>query len=186
MAFEANAKHIEGFALEPVGRGPYAGNAGHRLIFSGVSFDAQTRVVLEGIEIQYDVESLFALRPVHRREVRKECEFFNITRVFGNLLEERAIHYEDGLLAVFPGLADGLAEARFVTLHQVVIEGNRRERRRFRWRRSGRLRRRGSCRSGWLGRRRRLITGGGYRRLLVLRVVGHLSGVQRTARSLPA
>ncbi len=174
MAGKFNAEHVVHFALQPVGRGPDAHHAGRGFAIADLRLDAQALPLGERIKDQHHVKALLALGPIHRRQIGEQVELLLVARVLRDFQQLIGRDDQDGLLAVSPGFANGLAEAGSVALHQFVVQRDgaflRRRRRRFR-RRGGRGR---LCNSGRTTRAFSSLGRGG--RLLFFRFVGHESG----------
>ena len=174
MAGKVDAEHVVHFALQPVGRRPDAHHARRGFALAHLRLDPQPLLLGERIEVQHHVKALLALGPIHRRQIGQQVELLFVPRVLRDLQQLIGRHHQDGLLAVRPGLAKGLAEARAVALHQFIVQRDgaflRRRRRRLR-RRGGRGRLRGQradsprLQQPWAGWR-----------LLFFRSVGHESG----------
>src|SRR6202158_5569190 len=120
-------------------------------------FQSQPRIVREGIQVQNDVKSPLALRPIHRCEVAKKIELFIVTSKFRNFLESPALHDKNRLFAIFPSRAQAVSESGPIALYELVVERNRRNcRGLWGWRRSRflwgtRCGRRGVCRGRGAG-----------------------------------
>ena len=183
MAGEDNAKHVKRLALQPIRRGPNASDARNFFAIAGVSLHAQTLVLCKGIKVEHHVEALLALRPVHRRQVGEQVEFFFIAQIERNLRQPPAFHRQDRLFAVLNGFHQRTAELRAHAPNQFIVQRRLQLHRRLRWRRRGRLRRRSARWRSHCGFGRRsgrgcrtargLVARGHAGRLLFLGFVGH-------------
>src|SRR6516162_2465445 len=153
---KSDTEHVEDFALQPVGGGPEFHETGGALRFGDGNFEAQARVVGEGIKNGDQVETLIAARPVDGGVVLEKIEFFFVAGIAGDIGELGEVDDQIRLLAVFEGIEDSSAKALAVTLGQVILERDLDGRRRFgRWR-SG-------LRCAWRSRRGSIFGRGGLR-----------------------
>ena len=126
MPFEDDPEHVVHFALQPVGRGPDALHAGHRLVLADVRLHAQPLILLERIEVQHQVESLLALGPIHRRQIAQPVELFFVAAVDARSpAVARRATTRMACLRSSPGFANRVAESLLVPLHQIIIERDR-------------------------------------------------------------
>ena len=173
MAVETNPEHVVNFALQPIRHRPHRNGCAHRLVFAQVRLQPQPFVLREGIKIRHQIESLLALRPIHRGEIGEIIEFLFVAAVFRDFQPLCRGNQHDCLLAVERRFNDRRAKSRLQSLHQLVIERQGLRccfLRRWRWlwhrrrgRRTGSSRR--SSRSSRFGRRWRAShrSGGGRR-----------------------
>ncbi len=123
--FKNHAEHVVHFALHPVRRGPDALHAGHALVRAGMHLQAQPLILFQRIHVQHDVEPLLALRPIDGREVAQPVKFLIVPAVDRNFGKQFARDDQNGLFAIRPGFQDGRPEFLLVSLHEIVIEGDR-------------------------------------------------------------
>src|ERR1700690_2259467 len=100
MPVKPNSEHVKNFALEPVCYRPDGNYRARLLVFAEMRFQTQPLVLREGIEIRDEIESLLALRPIHRGEVCQIIEFLVIAAIFRNIEPLRSRDENDGLLAI--------------------------------------------------------------------------------------
>src|SRR5215831_10965070 len=92
MSSKNDPKHVERFALQPIGCRPNLGNARDRLAIASPSLHPQALILCEGIKVEHQVEALFALGPIHCRQVGKQVEPFFITQVPCDIPQPPAFH----------------------------------------------------------------------------------------------
>ena len=106
-----DAVEVEGFALEPVGAGKHLDDRLNRRGFVGLDLHADTHVVLRRKQVIDDVETLFAARPVDRRDVDDVPE--QATRI----VAQKAHHRHD--------VARLGVHRQFVMRDRIALDGRR-------------------------------------------------------------
>src|SRR3954462_8638029 len=115
MPIEANAEHVEDFALQPVGRGPDIDGAWNTLAFGDHSFYANALVAVIGIKNPKNVELLFTLGIVNGSNIHTICKAFFVFQNSEDIRDDRRIHHE----IVLPQVSAGLADARSVAFVEI-------------------------------------------------------------------
>src|SRR5215472_1488093 len=183
MSSKNDPKHVKRFALQPIGGRPNSGNARDRFAIASPSLHPQALILCEGIKVEHHVKALFALGPIHGRQVGKQVELFFVTQVLCDIPQPPAFHDHNRLLAVFDRFYQRRSKLGANPPDQLIVQRRLQLHGRFRWRRHGRFRRcssRRCCggglrwRSGWgSGAARGLVARGHAGRLLFLGFVGH-------------
>src|SRR5262249_46158187 len=75
MTCEADAIHVPGLTLEPVGADPYRGDAGYaRAVAGDARLQAQALVVRCRVQMIDELEALGVPDVIHRRDIEREIE----------------------------------------------------------------------------------------------------------------
>ena len=74
MAGEADAEHVEDFALQPIGRQVHAGRGSRLKSIRDLGLDADPLVVRKTVDDVDQVEPFRSLGPIHRRDVHQVVE----------------------------------------------------------------------------------------------------------------
>src|SRR5438874_556606 len=147
MPGENDPKHVKGFALQPIGRGPNARDARNLFAVARPSLHAQALILRKGVEIEHHVEALVALGPIDGGQVRKQVELFFIAEILCNFRKLRAFHGEDRLLAILDRFYQRRSKLGANAANQLIVQRCLHRHRSLRRHWCGRFRRGGSRRS---------------------------------------